>query len=136
LPGDSLFVPPAGYENVLKATVERWVGTPYLWGGLGNPGIDCSGFSRQVYRDAFRIELPRNSREQATVGSTVDKRQLVPGDLVFFDTLDRGHITHVGVYLGGGVFAHASSSQGVTRAEIDKTYYVRAYWGGRRVLRL
>jgi cell wall-associated NlpC family hydrolase len=54
--------------------------------------------------------------------------------MLFFDTLDRGQVTHVAVFLGEGKFAHASSSKGVTRAVLSEKYYQRAYWGSRRIL--
>ena len=69
------------------------------------------------------------------LGVKVEWPTLKPGDMVFFDTLDRGHVTHVGVFLGDGMFAHASSSKGVTTAKLGESYYVRAYWGGKRILR-
>jgi cell wall-associated NlpC family hydrolase len=121
------------WRAALGSVVARWIGTPYRMGGTTRRGVDCSGFVRAVYRDAFGVELPRNSRAQHRVGQSVRKRDLAPGDLVFFDTLDRGRITHVGIYLGDGLFAHASSSRGVTRARLGKHYYQRAWVGARRL---
>ncbi|MBI5511483.1 MAG: C40 family peptidase [Deltaproteobacteria bacterium] len=133
--GDPLVAPFGGWPKILNKTVDRWVGTPYLWGGVSHRGIDCSGFTRQVFREAFSVELPRNSREQFATGAKVERPQLKAGDLVFFDTMDRGTVTHVGVYLGDGMFAHASSSKGVTRADLAAKYHQRAFWGSRRLLR-
>ncbi len=135
LSGDPLVPVFPTWERVLNTTVDRWVGTPYLWGGVDHRGIDCSGFSRQVFREAFSVELPRNSRAQFATGQKVEQREMKAGDLVFFDTMDRGTVTHVGVYLGNGLFAHASSSKGVTRAELSKKYHQRAFWGSRRILK-
>jgi len=135
LPGDLLVDLYAGWEAVLSRSVEGWVGVPYLWGGITKRGVDCSAFVREVYREAFNVELPRNARAQHRTGRAVAAQgQLEPGDLIFFDTLDRGRVTHVGVFLGEGKFAHASSSRGVTPAKLKKKYYQRAYWGSRRLL--
>ena len=134
VPPDPLVPVFPGWQNVLNATVDRWLGTPYLWGGVDHRGIDCSGFSRQVFRESFNIELPRNSRAQFSTGMKVDESALEPGDLLFFDTMDRGTVTHVGVYLGNGTFAH-SASHGVGRGELAKKYNQRAYYGSRRILK-
>jgi cell wall-associated NlpC family hydrolase len=134
LSGDPLVPPFQGWQNVLNATVDRWLGTPYLWGGVDHRGIDCSGFARQVFRETFNIELPRNSRAQFSTGVKVDQKDLDAGDLLFFDTMDRGTVTHVGVYLGSGVFAH-SASKGVSRTELAKKYHQRAFYGSRRLLK-
>lgn len=135
LPGDPLVAVASGYEQSLERSAQGWYGTPYLLGGIDRRGIDCSAFVRQVFREAIEIELPRNSRAQYGTGDKVaSQRELVPGDMIFFDTLDRGTVTHVGVYLGNGEFAHASSSKGVTRATLSAKYYQRAFWGIRRIL--
>jgi cell wall-associated NlpC family hydrolase len=139
LPGpltrDTLLTPPAGWPQPLQASVSGWLGTPYLWAGVDHRGIDCSAFVREVYRESLRIELPRVAGPQHDMGVPVEQAQLKPGDLVFFDTMDRGYITHVAVYVGDGKIAHASSSKGVTHAELAKAYYQHAYWGSRRYLR-
>lgn len=124
-----------GWRAALDAAVDHWIGTPYRLGGTTRRGIDCSAFVGAVYREAFSIELPRNSRAQYRIGESIRPDELAPGDLVFFDTLDRGRVTHVGIYLGDDVFAHASSSKGVTRAQLSKRYYQRAWVGARRLFR-
>jgi len=134
LPGDPPVALFSGWQKALNATVDAWVGTRYLFGGESHRGIDCSAFVRQVFRDSVGIELPRNSRAQYELGRKVDQPVLKAGDIIFFDTLDRGQVTHVGVFLGDGKFAHASSSKGVTRAVLGERYYQRAYWGGKRIL--
>jgi cell wall-associated NlpC family hydrolase len=134
LSGDPLVPPYQGWKKRLSKEVNSWIGTPYVFGGTSRQGVDCSAFTRAVFNGALSIRLPRNSRAQFRTGKSIKQKQLKPGDLVFFDTLDRGRVTHVGVYLGNGVMAHASSSKGVTRAKLGKRYYQRAYWGGRRHL--
>ncbi len=85
---------------------ERFVGSPYETGGITRDGFDCSGFVRWIYHQQG-IELPRNSREQARNGPAVDGGGLARGDLVFFGAGRGGGISHVGIYIGGGRFAHA-----------------------------
>lgn len=125
---------PSGFRALLGKTVAQWLGTPYLFGGTSRDGVDCSAFSRATMRATLGIDIPRNARGQARIGSPVTRDALRAGDLVFFDTLERGHITHVGVYLGDGHFAHASSSRGVVRDALGQRYYQRAYRTSRRLL--
>ena len=123
------------YKRRVSILVKEWLGTPYRWGSdRKKVGTDCSGFTRKLLSDGFRVDLPRVSRDQYRVGRSVRKTDLRPGDLVFFDTLDRGRISHVGVYAGNGKFAHASSSRGVVYDELKSRYFRRAYRGARRVL--
>jgi cell wall-associated NlpC family hydrolase len=124
---------PAGFVTLLVRQVMTWIGTPYLFGGESRRGVDCSAFTRAVYRDGFGVKLPRNARAQYEQGRAVSAKALIPGDLLFFDTLDRGHVTHVGVYVGDGRFAHASSSRGVVIVALEKPYYQHAWVGARRL---
>lgn len=134
LPGDPLARLKRDYSPALNRAVDAWVGTPYVFGGVDHRGIDCSAFVRAVYRQSVNVELPRNSQEQANLGTGIDKTRLRLGDLVFFDTLERGRVTHVAVYLGDGTIAHASSSKGVIRADFNAKYFQRAFWSSRRLL--
>lgn len=118
----------------LVATAEQWIGTPYRFGGDSERGIDCSAFTRRVYRSQG-VELPRNSRDQADIGSVVAYGGVRTGDLLFFDTSISGSISHVGVVLGGTTFAHASSSKGVTRSSLKEKYYVKRFVKGGRIFR-
>lgn len=123
------------YARRLQQTIKGWLGTPYRWGNdTPRVGTDCSGFVRGVFRSTFEMPLPRVSRDQYRVGTSVSKGNLQPGDLVFFDTADRGRINHVGIYVGQGQFAHAGSSTGVVYAKLSSRYFKRAYRGARRVL--
>jgi cell wall-associated NlpC family hydrolase len=119
-------------EGRLVSAVDRLIGTPYRFGGDSERGIDCSAFTRRVYRSQ-NVELPRNSREQARVGASVAYASVRTGDLIFFDTSINGGISHVGVYLGRGIFAHASSSKGVTRSSLKEKYYVKRFVKGGRI---
>jgi cell wall-associated NlpC family hydrolase len=111
------------------------VGIDYRRGGI-NPdsGLDCSGFVQVVFRDALGTLLPRTAREQSKVGDVVDKKELKPGDLVFFNTMRRA-FSHVGIYLGDNRFMHAPRPGGEVRVEDMSTgYWVKRYNGARRVV--
>lgn len=111
------------------------VGINYRRGGT-NPdtGLDCSGFVQLVYREAVGLVLPRTAREQSQVGDVVDKNELKPGDLVFFNTMRRA-FSHVGIYLGDNRFLHAPRTGAEVRVEdMRQSYWVKRFDGGRRVV--
>jgi len=105
-------------------------GVPYVFGGTSKSGFDCSGYTQYVFKGSG-ISLPRTSQEQFNVGSSIKKDQLQTGDLVFFTTYAKGP-SHVGIYIGGGNFVHASNS-GVRTTSLSDGYYSSRYLGARRV---
>lgn len=111
------------------------VGIHYRLGGTSpENGLDCSGLVRYVFRQANGTELPRTSSEISQVGERVDKKDLQPGDLVFFNTLKRT-FSHVGIYLGDNKFIHAPSSGGTVRVEsMDLAYWKERFNGARRIV--
>jgi hypothetical protein len=119
----------------LMQTIDKWLGTRYRYGGRSVRGIDCSGFTSKVYTEALGKTFRGSSRMQArqfTPIFDVDSMQF--GDVIFFTGTNRNsrRIGHVGIYLGGGVFAHASTSRGVTFNHITDGYYERRFrFGGR-----
>ena len=111
------------------------VGINYRRGGT-NPdsGLDCSGFVQVVFRDSVGKLLPRTAKEQSEVGNVVDKDELKPGDLVFFNTMRRA-FSHVGIYLGDNRFLHAPRTGSEIRVEdMNQSYWVKRYNGARRVI--
>lgn len=111
------------------------LGTPYVLGGTSRTGLDCSGFVLQVFAP-LGVTLPRRSIDQARAGLPVDDSELQPGDLVFFDTLGQGKVSHVGIYLGDDRFVNANSYHNkvvVDRLKSDK-YWAPRYLGARRVM--
>ncbi len=111
------------------------VGIRYRYGGNSpEQGLDCSGLVRYVFREAGGTDLPRTSQEMSRRGEPVDKQDLQPGDLVFFNTLNRA-FSHVGIYLGNNQFIHAPSAGRNVRVEnMDMNYWKARFNGARRVL--
>ena len=102
-------------------------GTPYRNGGSDPTGFDCSGFVQWVYNQ-HGVRMPREVRDQYREGKKIDRDEVQPGDLLFFETVSRG-ASHVGVAIGGNRFVHAPSSTGVVRVES----YTGSYWAPRFV---
>jgi cell wall-associated NlpC family hydrolase len=108
-------------------------GTPYRNGGTDPHGFDCSGFTQYVFAE-HGMALPRDVHDQFQSGTPVDRREVAPGDLVFFTTTGPGP-THVGIAIGGGQFVHAPSSTGVVRVErLGTSYWAARYVGARRLI--
>jgi len=119
-------------DNALDRKIRSLLGTPYLFGGDGDNGIDCSAFVRKVFA-ALHITLPRTAREQYTHGKVIPLNELRKGDLIFFTTYAR-YASHVGIYLGNHLMAHASSGhQMVTVSSVDTPYFHARYLGARRI---
>ncbi len=151
LPGDSVlqFLHDKG---VIAATVEplrqardlaselvisamNFLGVPYRRGGSSaDEGFDCSGFTRHIFEASLGLALPRRADQQASsAGLTqIQRSELRPGDLVFFNTMRRA-FSHVGIYIGEGKFIHAPRSGGLVRIEdMGDGYWSRRFNGARR----
>ncbi len=109
-------------------------GTPYKFGGTSpNTGFDCSGFVGHVFRQSLGKALPRSSEEISRVGREQESDELQPGDLVFFNTLNKNY-SHVGIYLGDGQFIHSpSTGKSVSIANMNESYWRKRYNGARRI---
>jgi probable lipoprotein NlpC len=119
-------------EQQLRSEIYKWEGTPHRMGGTDHSGVDCSGFVQRIYRDLFDLQLPRTTADQVQYGQKIHVKTLQTGDLVFFRP--SRNVRHVGIYLGGSEFAHASKTNGVTVSRMDGPYWRSTYWTARRVL--
>lgn len=125
---------PLGIHDTLMSEYREWAGTPYRFGGESRDGIDCSALTQRIFKERFNYALPRTAGEQMKQGRRISRASLKPGDLVFFKPSRR--FNHVGVYLGNGLFMHASSSQGVMISQLDNQYWARRYVQARRPVEL
>ncbi|MBL7754243.1 MAG: C40 family peptidase [Chitinophagaceae bacterium] len=116
----------------LRKACQRWLGTPYRYGGFTTEGIDCSGLVCQIYLTLYQQKLPRTSEQLRTVSTPISTAQLTYGDLVFFGSSPQ-KVSHVGIYLGSGQFVHASSSKGVIISRLSETWYKNHFLGGGRL---
>jgi cell wall-associated NlpC family hydrolase len=119
----------------LVVTAMGYLGVPYRRGGQSaETGFDCSGFVRAMYEQTVGLMLPRLAREQAAATEKIDRSDLQPGDLVFFNTLRRA-FSHVGIYIGDGKFIHSPKPGAQVRVEDMRVpYWSRRFDGARRVL--
>jgi cell wall-associated NlpC family hydrolase len=114
-------------------TALGFLGVPYRNGGTDPSGFDCSGLVQWVFA-RHGTALPREVRDQFSVGRTIDLDDVRPGDLIFFETVSRG-ASHVGMVIGEGRFVHAPNSSGVVRVEpYTANYWMRRFVGVRRVI--
>lgn len=129
-------------ENVVQQVSERtgdlvstaigFLGIPYLRGGnSAETGFDCSGFVRAIYKETIGLVLPRSADQQASATQKIDRSELKPGDLVFFNTMKRT-FSHVGIYLGEGKFIHSPRSGSSVRIEDMRIPYWNVRFDGAR----
>lgn len=118
----------------LVVTAMGFLGVPYRRGGeSAESGFDCSGFVRAMYEQTIGLVLPRRANEQAAATQTIDREDLKPGDLVFFNTMRRA-FSHVGIYVGDGKFIHAPRAGAQVRVEdMRVAYWQKRFNGARRV---
>ncbi len=118
----------------LVVTAMGFLGVPYRRGGNSvETGFDCSGFVKAMYEQTIGLVLPRRANEQAAATQTIDKKDLQPGDLVFFNTMRRA-FSHVGIYVGNGKFIHSPKPGAEVRVEdMGVNYWARRFDGARRV---
>ena len=107
-------------------------GVRYRNGGSDPSGFDCSGFVQWVF-SRHGVALPRETSMQFDIGAHVNRGDLLPGDLVFFETVSRG-ASHVGLVIGPDTFVHAPSERGVVRVEhLSTRYWDTRFVGARRI---
>jgi probable lipoprotein NlpC len=126
-------------ERMLRDAYDDWKGTPHLMGGCDKRGVDCSCFVRKIYEDVFHYNiktLPRTVKGLSIMkkGRAVKINDLQPGDLVIFKQPPPWYKYHVGIYLGGNEFIHASKSKGVMISRMDDPYHWAKYFSKARRL--
>ncbi len=125
----------ADRASELVVTAMGFLGVPYRRGGnSGDTGFDCSGFVKAMYEQTLGLVLPRRANEQAAATQQIDRTDLQPGDLVFFNTMRRT-FSHVGIYVGEGKFIHSPKPGAQVRVEdMRMAYWARRFDGARRVV--
>lgn len=117
-------------QRKLLKSYTNWKGTKYQLGGDSKEGIDCSGLTRRIYREVYGIELPRRTYEQVKIGSRIERKDLKPGDIVYFKPEGTG--SHTAVYLGETLFINASTAKGVVISTLENTYWNKYFEFGIR----
>jgi lipoprotein Spr len=132
-----LKISPDSLSNlVLYSFIDKWLKTPYKYGGIDEKGIDCSGFIQRLLNDVYSIQVPRTSAQQfftKNVEPFHDKSYFSEGDLVFFSTVPGTPISHVGMYLKNRYFINSSTSSGVSLANLDDPYWKKRFVAAGRV---
>lgn len=115
---------------------EKWLGTPYKYGGSSREGTDCSGLTTMAFLNGAGVRLPRTSSEQAEQGRRVKRSDARPGDLVFFTAKSggKGRINHVAIYAGDGRIIHSTTSRGVCYSNLGDPYWESHFKEIRRIL--
>lgn len=139
LADEQSYVLPALADSVLELGF-KLVGTPYRYGGSSTKtGFDCSGFVGFLFRKEAGIDLPRSTREMINLDAPkVARRDLEPGDVVFFNNRGRGRVSHAGIYIGNDQFIHSASrrSGGVRVDSLDEAYWRSSFMQAKRILAL
>jgi len=111
------------------------LGDSYAPTKAGPDHFDCSGFVYYIFT-TNSIPIPRTSLDQSKSGKKIIREELEIGDILFFDTHQKNHINHSGIYLGNGKFIHSTSGKayGVTISSLDKGFYLDKFrWGIRKI---
>jgi len=132
-PAPTLSAEASGKGGEIVAIAARYLGYAYVYGGSSpRTGFDCSGFAQYVYGQAG-LPIPRDLWGQLSAGPAVKESNLLPGDLVFFHDTYQAGLSHVGIYVGGGNFIHASSpTRGVCYDSLGAAYWVAHYYAASR----
>lgn len=128
--------PPGPQRSAMQEAIERYLGTPYRYGGDSRRGIDCSGLVVAIYR-SVGVDLPRRAEGQMRAGTRVDTGELRFGDVLFFSKASkkgRGRTLHVGLYTEDERFVHASTTRGVVLDSLGKEHWRKSFLEARRYL--
>jgi murein DD-endopeptidase / murein LD-carboxypeptidase len=111
--------------------IDEWEGVPYKYGGRAKSGVDCSNFATLIYENVYSKNLTGSCANLYEMCKNISQNDLKEGDLVFFK-IEKGKISHVGVYLGNKKFVHATTKKGVMINCLDESYYKKYYYNGGR----
>ena len=126
--------PTGGSRSEIVEQALSLINIPYRYGGSTPAGFDCSGLVRYVVKAVTGRELPRRTEDMSRVGRAIQRSELLPGDLVYFNTFSSAY-SHVAIYLGDGRFLHAPARGGRVRIEgLDDRYWKTRYDGARRLI--
>jgi probable lipoprotein NlpC len=128
-------VAPKKARSRIVDTALTYAGSPYIFGGTGASGFDCSGLVYRVFLQALGAVLPRTAAGQFAFREPIEVAKLQPGDLLFFNTT--GPVSHVGIYEGEGRFIHAASDgpkQGVIESSLSESYWARTFASAGRII--
>lgn len=124
---------PSVSGSAIVTEAQKYLGTPYVYGGASPSGFDCSGFVYYVLKQ-LGFSPYRTPADQYSQGTFVEKSNLQPGDIVFFANTYASGISHVGIYVGGGQFIHSPNSRStVSYSDLTSGYWSEHYYGARRM---
>jgi hypothetical protein len=130
IPGNGISITGDTLRDHIAATANGFIGLPYQWGDISpTKGFDCSSLVMAVFQ-LNGLVVPRTSREQFSKGVPVEPENLDRGDLLFFSTNGTGQVSHVGIYVGDGIFIHAPGKGKPIRQESLNTQYYRDRYMG------
>ena len=133
--GPEAGMPVSDQIRTVISKAKTYLGTPYRYGGINQNGLDCSGLTTLSYR-TIGVELPRSSKDQSKFGTPIKRKEIKPGDLVFFTAKNNGKIDHVGMVTsvkGSEVtFIHATTRKGVRFDQLNTGYWKNLFMSARR----
>jgi cell wall-associated NlpC family hydrolase len=120
-------------QTTLDSFINEWKGTPYRLGGRSKSGIDCSQFTKRLYKDVYNKQLDDVAWKQWNQTKRTSKDSLEIGDIVFFSSKTSPSRWHCGIYIGNNKFVHSSNKrEGVKVSDLNEHRYIKSYKGAER----
>jgi cell wall-associated NlpC family hydrolase len=120
-------------QTTLDSFINEWKGTPYRLGGRSKSGIDCSQFTKRLYKDVYNKQLADVAWKQWNQTKRITKDSLEIGDIVFFSSKTSPSRWHCGIYIGNNKFVHSSNKiEGVKVSDLNEHRYIKSYKGAGR----